>query len=402
MTDERAEMRLKNAIEEIRDLEGRGTELVTLYIPPDDNLRDWISRLNNEYSQADNIKSKRTRSNVQDALNKAKATLQQYSEVPENGLAVFVGKIDSADEFKQYVFDELPREVNQSNYICDDHFHTETIESIITPDETYGLVVLDRNEATIAELIGERIDVYQHLDSNVMNQHNAGGFSNLRFDRLIEEQKENFFKEVAEQMQEAFLDEGKMNVEGILLGGTDITIDNFTNGGYLDYRLDEAVLSTFNVSYANESGLNQLVSKAQSVLEAHEQGKDKGYMEDFLERLSSEDKHATYGYEEVQRALNYGAVDTLLISEKFAGEVGTLSCKNDHEQTIMLGEEDRRVCPQCASEVEIAERKDAVDYLAELAEQRGTDVKFISADFEQGDQLVRVFGGIAALLRYEV
>jgi peptide chain release factor subunit 1 len=35
-----------------------------------------------------------------------------------------------------------------------------------------------------------------------------------------------------------------------------------------------------------------------------------------------------------------------------------------------------------------------------IAEQRGTDTKFISTDFEKGEQLMDAFGGIAGILRY--
>jgi peptide subunit release factor 1 (eRF1) len=48
MSDERADLRLKKRVDEIRDLEGQGTELVTLFIPPDDNLQSWVRRLSNE------------------------------------------------------------------------------------------------------------------------------------------------------------------------------------------------------------------------------------------------------------------------------------------------------------------------------------------------------------------
>jgi peptide chain release factor subunit 1 len=36
----------------------------------------------------------------------------------------------------------------------------------------------------------------------------------------------------------------------------------------------------------------------------------------------------------------------------------------------------------------------------ELADQRGSETKFISTDFEKGEQLLTAFGGIAGILRY--
>jgi peptide chain release factor subunit 1 len=35
-----------------------------------------------------------------------------------------------------------------------------------------------------------------------------------------------------------------------------------------------------------------------------------------------------------------------------------------------------------------------------IADQRGTETKFISTDFEKGEQLQSAFGGVAGILRY--
>ena len=57
-------------------------------------------------------------------------------------------------------------------------------------------------------------------------------------------------------------------------------------------------------------------------------------------------------------------------------------------------------CPKCGSSLEIAETVDVVDELSALGDQMGTEVEFISTDFEEGSQLMNAFGGIAAILRY--
>jgi peptide chain release factor subunit 1 len=42
----------KRLLEKIEKLEGRGTELVTLYIPPDKSISDVINYLRQEYATA--------------------------------------------------------------------------------------------------------------------------------------------------------------------------------------------------------------------------------------------------------------------------------------------------------------------------------------------------------------
>jgi len=43
---------------------------------------------------------------------------------------------------------------------------------------------------------------------------------------------------------------------------------------------------------------------------------------------------------------------------------------------------------------------DIISDLSRMAEESGSDVKIISTDFEEGAQLFRAFGGIAAILRF--
>ena len=45
---------------------------------------------------------------------------------------------------------------------------------------------------------------------------------------------------------------------------------------------------------------------------------------------------------------------------------------------------------------------DLDDEFVELAEEMNTEVEFISTETEEGMQLFRAFGGIAAVLRYYV
>ncbi|MFB6117492.1 peptide chain release factor aRF-1 [Halosegnis sp.] len=363
--DDRADLRLKKEVEDIRDLEGQGTELVTLFIPPGDNIQSWVRRLSSEYSEASNIKSKRTRTNVQSALKKAKKLVQQYREVPENGLVIYTGQVD--DEFVSLVFDDLPHPISESNYICDDHFHTEPVEALVTPDEAYGLVVVTRDQGTIGMLVGDRIETIREIESLVMGKTRAGGQSAQRFKRLREKQKEEHFKDVAEAAADAFLDDEneQLAVEGVLIGGTDITVDDFVNNDWIDYRIKENTLGTFNVAHGDQTGLKQLVDKAEDVLQADKQRQSRSLMNRFMQGLRGDaDPPVTYGEEEVERALEYGAVDTLLLSE-------TLDA-------------------------------DRIDELSEQAENIGADVQLVSTSFEEGQQLRNVFGGVAAVLRYEI
>ena len=62
--------KLKKTIRELKSKTGRGTELISLYVPPKKRTSDIISYLREEYGTATNIKSSITKKNVQDAITK--------------------------------------------------------------------------------------------------------------------------------------------------------------------------------------------------------------------------------------------------------------------------------------------------------------------------------------------
>jgi peptide subunit release factor 1 (eRF1) len=59
-------------------------------------------------------------------------------------------------------------------------------------------------------------------------------------------------------------------------------------------------------------------------------------------------------------------------------------------------------CPNCNELLKEEESADLADYFVEKAEEMSTNVEFISTETDEGMQLYRAFGGIAAILRYHV
>jgi peptide chain release factor subunit 1 len=101
-----------------------------------------------------------------------------------------------------------------------------------------------------------------------------------------------------------------------------------------------------------------------------------------------------------------GSVDRLLISEDLRQDVVSYTCENGHEEREVVDARKNTPdhdCSECAETVpaEEGEREDVIEHLMDIADQRGTETKFISTDFEEGEQLMNAFGGVAGILRYE-
>ncbi len=393
----------KKVIEELEEYSGSGTQLVTIYVPEDRQISDVVEHVVQEHSEASNIKSKQTKTAVQDALTSIKDRLRYYGNFPpEKGLVIFSGAVDSGGgqtEMVTKVLESPPEPIQSFRYHCDSAFLTEPLAEMLGDKGLYGLVVLDRREANVGWLKGKRIEPVKSASSLVPGKQRKGGQSAQRFARLRLEAIDNFYQEVAGMANDLFVPK-RHEMDGVLIGGPSPTKDEFLDGEYLHHELQEMVLGKFDVSYTDESGLSDLVDAAEDVLAETEVMRDKSEMEEFFEQLH-DGQRATYGFDATRQNLVMGAVDRLLISEDLRKDVVTYDCDGREEFELV----DRRAktpthtCENGA-EATVVEREDAIDHLIALAEQRGSEAKFISTDFEKGEQLLTAFGGIAGILRY--
>ncbi|MBI2124972.1 hypothetical protein HYU08_00285 [Candidatus Woesearchaeota archaeon] len=170
-------LHLRKTINELKSHKAPHTEFVTVYIPQGYEIFKIIQHLAEEQGTASNIKSASTRKNVQGALEKMIQHLRGFPKTPINGLAVFSGNIAAGEgkqDFRVWSV-EPPVPLNVRIYRCDKNFVTDILEDIMVDHNVYGLVVLDRRDATLALLKGKSIVVLQKTHSEVPGKFKAGG-----------------------------------------------------------------------------------------------------------------------------------------------------------------------------------------------------------------------------------
>ena len=396
----------KKTLKELSDKKGRGTELVSVYIPPDKQLSDVGKHMRDELGQSANIKSKQTKKNVQSAIEVILQKIRLFKKPPENGLVLFVGMIPKGgpgtEKMETYAF-EPPEPIQTYWYQCNNEFFLEPLEYMIEVKETYGIAVVDRKEATIATLRGKRVDILNHLTSGVPGKHKAGGQSQRRFDRVIDLAAHEFKKRIGEHMNDAFLE--MEDLTGVVIGGPGHTKEEFVQGDYLNYEIKDKIITTVDTSYTGEFGIREVIDKSSDVLEELDVMKEKKIVQKFLKELINEKGLASYGEKEVRNNLIIGAVDTLLLSEDLLLVKKTVKCGNcSFEKDIVLKENENidESCEKCNEKMKVVESKTIIEDFVELSEELGTDVEFISTETEEGMQLLKAFGGVAAILRYNV
>jgi peptide chain release factor subunit 1 len=346
---------------------------------------------------------------VQSAIDSLLSRLK-YLEIPENGIVYFTGAVDiGADKTNMETTTIIPPQpITIYKYHCDSAFFLEPLEGMLKDAKTYGLLVLDRREATIGLLTGKHIEPYRNLTSTVPGKQRKGGQSAQRFQQLRLIAIHDFYKRIGDAASEIFLTVDMKDFEGILLGGPSPTKEEFQSGEFLHHELQRKILGLFDVAYTDESGLQELVNAASERLQDLDLMVEKNLMQKFFKELVSDSGKAAYGEEVVRQNLMIGAVEKLLISEDLRSERIKLRCTNgDYEDNITRENQpdqesvdDFGNCPKCGSPLEVVERVDIVDELSDLSDQMGSEVAFISTDFEEGGQLLNAFGGIVAILRY--
>ncbi|CAI8222577.1 MAG: Uncharacterised protein [Methanobacteriota archaeon] len=401
-------LKLKFNLEELRKMKGYGTELVTVYLPPDRQISDVRQLLQNEHGQAANIKSKATKKNVQGAIESALSTLNNYKTAGERGLAIFVGAIivgNNKTRMINVTVDDPPEEIQSVRYRCDSTFELDQLEEMLIERASYGLFVIDRSESCYGIASGKKIHAQEYLPSQVPSKHGRGGQSAQRFERLIEEAAHNFFKKSAERACNYWLPMIS-DMKGIIIGGPGATKDYVVNGNYFHHEIQKKILPTrFDVGYSNESGLRELVENAGSIMEEIELDTERRIVDKFLMEIMKPYPKATYGEKMVKNALEQGAVNTLLLSENLRKQIVKLECndcKNKWEVSINRTDPIPS-CPSCGTDEENIKEissKTLVEEMTELAARASGKTVLISTDTEEGATLYRGFGGIAAMLRY--
>ncbi len=393
--------KLRKVLAELGKIKGRHTELVSVYVPAGASLTDSINQLKNEQGTAENIKSKATRKNVVGALEKAVQHLKLYKKTPENGLALFSGNVSEQEgvtDIKIWAI-EPPEKLEIKLYWCDQVFRLEPLQEMVAEREIYGLAVMDNQEAAIGLLRGKKIILLRKMDSIVPGKTAKGGQSAARFERVREGLINDWYKQIAGTMKNSFGPE----VKGILFGGPGPAKDDFLRGDYLQTDIRKKIIATSSTSYSDQGGLEELIERTKEALAEAAVAKERALVQKFLEHLQRSTGLAVYGPKQVLSALETGAVDIIIVSEKFDLVEVELEDKQGHEDKrfVKAEEASNQICAQCSQKMGVLGQMDTFDALKERASQYGTHVEVISKDTREGEQLVAL-GGIGALLRYRL
>lgn len=405
--------KIKKTLDELSRISGRGTELISVYIPKGKQLHMVINNLREEQGTADNIKSDLTRSHVVDALSRVQQRLKLYKSTPQHGLVIFCGALPPegggpiGSEVVKVWEIEPPKDLATFLYRCDDHFHVDILKDMLKDDNLIGFLAIDTKDAGWGLLHGDKIEVLRETSSGVAGKHRQGGQSARRFERLREMELSYYYNRVAEVTKEFFID--IYPIKGLIVSGPGPTKEDFLKSNYLEYRLQNMVIATLDTSYSGSEGIREAFLKAQDVLSDFRLSEEKKLVEKLFREINSHSGLGVYGLKDVIGLLKNNVVDTLLVTDDtnlYRLEVKCRRCNHIQEeilerqkiiprQTEMMN----KPCPSCKSMDLEAVSQDIVDYISLIATPVGTKVEVISGTTEYGAMLGSL-GKVGAILRY--
>jgi peptide chain release factor subunit 1 len=405
--------KIRKTLEELTQKSGRGTELVSLYIPRGKQLHEVINNLREEQGTADNIKSDLTRTHVVDSLSRVIQRLKLYKDTPERGLVIFCGALPpegggpiGSEIIKLYEIDP-PKELTTFLYRCDDHFHVDILKDMLKDDNLIGFLAIDTKDTGWGLLHGDKIEVLGETGSGVAGKHRQGGQSAKRFQKLREMELTYYFNRVAATTKEYFID--IYPVKGLIISGPGPTKEDFINNNYLDYRLQDMVIATIDSSYSGSEGIREAFAKAGEILSDFRMVEEKKLVDDLFRHINSRTGLGTYGLKEVTKFLKNNVVQTLIITDDtnlYRLEVKCKRCQNIQEIIIerpqLISKKSELLnspCPNCKSMDSESTEQDIVDYLELIAAKTGAKIEVISGKAEHG-AMVSSLGKVAAILRY--
>lgn len=409
--DQQIEMfKVKKLIKNLEAARGNGTSMISLIIPPGDQISRVNKMLSDEYGTASNIKSRVNRLSVLSAITSTQQRLKLYSKCPKNGLVIYCGTVITEDgkERKVNIDFEPFKPINTSLYLCDNKFHTEDLNELLMDDEAFGFIIMDGNGSLYGTVQGSNREILHKFSVDLPKKHGRGGQSALRFARLRLEKRHNYVRKVAELATQLFVSDGQRpNVQGIVLAGSADFKSELMRSDLFDQRLAKIVVKMVDVSYGGEQGFNQAIENSADTLANVKLMKEKKLLQSYMEEIALDTGKYCFMVEDTLAALELGAVEDLIIWDNL--DVDRFVLRNTgtgEEKIVHLNKEqqhnDASFRDASGAELETVEKEPFVEWMANNYKQFGCNLEFVTDRSGEGSQFVKGFGGIGGILRWKV
>jgi len=267
---------------------------------------------------------------------------------------------------------------------------------------------MDGNGALFGTLQGNTRDVLHKFTVDLPKKHGRGGQSALRFARLRMEKRHNYVRKVAETAVQLFISNDKPNISGMILAGSADFKTELSQSDMFDPRLQAKIIKLVDVSYGGENGFNQAIELAAESLANVKFIQEKKLIGKYFDQISQDTGKFCFGVEDTLKALEMGAVETLICWENLDIQRYVLKNHSSGDETILhlTSDQEKDMThfqdKETGVELELEDNMPLLEWLANNYKSFGATLEIITDRSQEGSQFVRGFGGVGGMLRYKV
>lgn len=215
-----------------------------------------------------------------------------------------------------------PKPIKRGAYLCDSEFHTESIRGLYVTESDYAVIHVDGQDTTFYNLNGNALTRIGRYSVQLPRDHDQGGQSQNRIQRLRREKIQAYLKRIGELAVKHYIDRAGalVSVKGLIIVGVAQKKDQLLE--YLDPRLRSVLIDVLTDTGVSVRRLLEVI--------AGETGKEaRERFREMEEVLAIEPDRLVFGETECMELLGEGQLSRLYVDsdgvehvERQCGDVG--------------------------------------------------------------------------------
>ena len=224
------------------------------------------------------------------------------------------------------------------------------------------------------------------------------------------EKRHNYVRKTAELATQFFINPqtSQPNVSGLILAGSADFKTELSQSDMFDPRLQAIILNVVDVSYGGESGFNQAIELSAEILANVKFIQEKKLIGKYFEEISQDTGKYVFGVDDTLKALEMGAVETLIVWENL--DINRFVLKNSATGEIVVKHFNKEQEANqsnfrdsaTGADLEVQEQMLLLEWFANEYKNFGCSLQFVTNKSQEGSQFCRGFGGIGGILRYQL
>jgi peptide chain release factor subunit 1 len=303
--------------------------------------------------------------------------LEQGIRTTTQGIAIFA--CSGVNNFFEPVQLEVPIEANR--LFVYDHPHLYPLVRLLDQYQRYAVVLADTNAASIFVFAMGRAIKHKEVQNVKTKRTQVGGWSQMRFQRHIENYHLHHAKEVVDTLERLVRDE---RIEHVMLAGDEETIIPLLRK-QMPKELSEKVIDVLSLGIdTSERGL---LEESLIAYRRYNSLSDMEKVDHLLDEYRA-DGLAVAGVPQTLAALSNGQVEELLI----AASADAIRFDKSEVGKVMA------LYGKTGRETEELDQRTVADELI----KRATELSSARITFVEDDSVLKHVGGVGALLRYRI